>query len=214
MGGTYEAAAVVPIANADQAAARDKALAQALRDVVQAAVIGLLGEDESASRGAQIEKAVLLRSRSFVTGYQVVDEGATDGAYRVAVQAHVAVDSLRRALEALDSARSTPSADSVPSDAVSGAESSADVYIRGNLTAARYRSIRGFLERQVPGVRAVSVQSLEAGAMCLRVRGAFPAPGLSGYLSKTDFGSFRLAVTRAEMGPDLEVVVEDADASR
>lgn len=213
-GGGYEASATVPVAGADQAAARDKALAQALRDIVQSAVTGLLGEDEAASRQAQIERAILARSRSFVTGYQVIDEGPEAGAYRVAVQAHVAADALRRAVEAMDAAGSSSAAGGEATDGATAAESSADVFLRGTVTAVRYRAIRGFLERQVPGVRTVSVQSLEPGAIGLRVRGAFPAHGLSGYLSQADFGSFRLAVTPAEVGPDLEVVVQDAEAPR
>lgn len=212
--GVFEAAATVTIANADQAVARDKALAQALHDAVQAAVVGLLGEDEATSRQGVIDRAVLAKGRSFVTGYQVTDEGAADGEYRVAVQAHVATESLRRALEALDAPREAPAADASGASPVSAAESSADVYVRGSVTAARYRSIRGFLERQIPGVRSVSVQSLEAGAICLRVRGAFPAHALSGYLSTADFGNFRLAVTAAELGPDLEVVVQDPETPR
>lgn len=212
--GSYDGAAAVPIANADQAAAREKALALALHDAVLGAVAGLLGADEAAARQSQLERTVLARSRSFVTGYQVVDEGAEGGEYRVAVQAHVAVDSVRRALDDLEAPQGGGSAVTDAPDAASGVESSADVHLRGNLTAARLRSIRNLLERQVPGVRAVSVQSLEAGAINLRLRGAFPAHALSGYLSHADFGSFRLEVTPAEVGPDLEVVVQDAEAPR
>lgn len=213
-GGVFEAAATVTIANADQAAAREKALTEALHDAVQAAVVALLGEDEATSRQSVIDRAVLAKGRSFVTGYQVTDEGAADGEYRVAVQAHVATESLRRALEALDAPREVQAADESGASPVSAAESSADVYVRGDLTAARYRSIRAFLERQIPGVRSVFVQSLEAGGTCLRVRGAFPAHALSGYLSTADFGNFRLAVTSAELGPDLEVVVQDPETPR
>ncbi|MFN7955261.1 MAG: hypothetical protein U0610_26285 [bacterium] len=208
----FDGSATVSIEGGDQVAARDKALTQALRAAVASAVVAAIGSDEAAGRQAELERGVLARSRAFVSGYQVTEEGASGTEYRVAVHARVAAAALARALTRAEPAGD--SADGEGSEAAATTESSADVFLTGSLTAARYKAVRAVLERQVPGVRSVTVLALEPGAISLRVRGAFPARAVARYLSESSFGNFRLVVTPATVGPDVEVVVQDVEAAQ
>lgn len=208
----FDGAATVAIAGGDQVAARDKALAQALRSAVESAVLAVIGADEMASREAELERGVLARSRAFVTGYQVVEEQAAGDEYRVSVHARVATAALARALAKPEAGGAAT--DSEGNEPTTALESSADVFVTGSLTASRYKAIRAVLERQIPGVRSVVVLALEPGSITLRLKGAFPARALARYLSENSFGNFRLIATPAAVGPDVEVVVQDVEAAQ
>ncbi len=208
----FDGVATVAIEGGDQVAARDKALAQALRAAVESAVLAAIGADETASREADLERGVLARSRAFVNGYQVVEEQAAGGEYRVAVHARVATAALARALAKPQAGSTVTDGEGI--DAATALEGSADVFVTGSLTASRYKAIRAVLERRVPGVRSVAVLALEPGAITLRVKGAFPARAVARYLSESAFGNFRLITTPAPVGPNLEVVVQDVEATQ
>ncbi len=217
--GSFDGAATVAIQGIDQAAARDKALDAAFHEVVEGAVVAAIGTDEASSRAASIERSILSRSRSFVLGYQVSDEGADGGSYHVTLRARVATNALRKALDAL---RAPPSPapgspdGSVPAaqPGLVGVETSVDVVISGALTGSRYKAIEAFLERQVPGVRSVAVRSVEPGVVTLDVIGSFPPPGLGGYLSSAELAGFRLTANPSPVGSTIDVVVQNLDAPR
>ncbi len=96
-----EAEGIATVAGGDVAAARDRALDDALRKAVEQAV-GTLIETETRVRNYEVlNDSIYAQSRGFVRSYRILSEKHEDPLYRVTVEAAVAVGDLRSDLQAL-----------------------------------------------------------------------------------------------------------------
>ena len=86
------------VVGGNSAAARDRALEDAIKQAVDAAVTELF---DPATRAAQAKaiKAVVARGRSFVPRYRTLEEGEVNGIYTVRLEAEVDEAALRTKLE-------------------------------------------------------------------------------------------------------------------
>jgi hypothetical protein len=89
-----------PVVGGNAAAARERALDEALRQAVSQSLADML---DAPTRAAQAKgvKALEARARSYVRGYRTLEEGEAAGTYSVRLEAEVDEVALRRAAERL-----------------------------------------------------------------------------------------------------------------
>ncbi|HEY4188513.1 MAG TPA: hypothetical protein VGP07_25790 [Polyangia bacterium] len=111
--GTHLGAAVVPIVGGNLASARERALAEALKQAVGEA-IGLVAPDARATQAKTVVQ-VLGKARSFVQRYRTREDGeGGPGLYSVKIEADVDEAALRQTFERAPAAGTAPAA-SAPS---------------------------------------------------------------------------------------------------
>jgi hypothetical protein len=96
--GVRAGAAEVPVVGGNSAGARERALDEALRQVVGQA-LGELLDPQTRTAQARSIKAVQARARSYVKRYRTVEEKEANGVYSVRIEAEVDDAALRRAAE-------------------------------------------------------------------------------------------------------------------
>jgi hypothetical protein len=96
--GLHNVSAQSAVVGGNAAAARERALDEALRQAVDQALAEMLDAPTRAAQAKAI-KAVEARARSYVRRYRTLDEGEANGAYGVHLEAEVDEVALRRAVE-------------------------------------------------------------------------------------------------------------------
>ena len=101
-GNTIESQGVAAIVQGNLDISRDKAIEDALRNAVEQAT-GSLVENETLVENYQLlSDKIYSQSKGYVQSYEVLDEKAEEGLYRVTIQATVASGELKNDLQALN----------------------------------------------------------------------------------------------------------------
>ncbi|MFQ5735275.1 MAG: flagellar assembly protein T N-terminal domain-containing protein [Thermodesulfobacteriota bacterium] len=96
-----ESTGVAVVAGGGEAAARDSAIADALRKAVEQGVGTLVSSETMVENYQALSDNVYTQTHGYIKSYSVTAEGQSSGVYRVSVRAEVAVGGLRDELGAL-----------------------------------------------------------------------------------------------------------------
>jgi hypothetical protein len=160
-----------PVVGGNAAGARERALDDAIRQVVDQALAELTDPQTRAAQAKAI-RALEAKARSFVGSYRTLEEGELNGVYSVRIQAEVDLVALRRKVERwTNPASASPSpAATAPSLALQpGDATSADFISRlaAALSALGVRAAGGSAAVPPPGAptATVTVTSRDEGAV-------------------------------------------------
>lgn len=85
----------------DQGRGRDRAIADAMRNAVQQALGAMVASETIVQNLQLVEDNILVKSRGYITDYEVVKEGSQQSRYAVTIKAQVSDGSLKEDLSAL-----------------------------------------------------------------------------------------------------------------
>ncbi len=96
-----ETTGMAAIGEAGEAAARDFAIADALRKAIEQAVGTFVSSDTTVENYQLLNDTVYTQAQGFVAGYAITNESQTPGLYQVQVRAEVSTGALRNELDAM-----------------------------------------------------------------------------------------------------------------
>ena len=96
-----ETTGMAAIGEAGEAAARDLAIADALRKAIEQAVGTFVSSDTTVENYQLLNDTVYTQAQGFVAGYAITNESQTPGLYQVQVRAEVSTGALRNELDAM-----------------------------------------------------------------------------------------------------------------
>lgn len=96
-----ETTGMAAVGEAGEAAARDLAIADALRKAIEQAVGTFVSSDTIVENYQVLSDTVYTQAQGFVTGYAITNESQTPGFYQVQVRAEVSTGTLRNELDAM-----------------------------------------------------------------------------------------------------------------
>jgi len=135
-----------PVVGGNAAGARERALDDAIRQVVDQALAELADPQTRAAQAKAI-RALEAKARSFVGSYRTLEEGELNGVYSVRIQAEVDLVGLRRKVERWTNAAPVPAPPpSAPSLALRAGEGASPEFIErlvGALSALGVRASAG-----------------------------------------------------------------------
>lgn len=89
------------VVNEDVALARNNAIRDSLRKVVEQAVGGIVASEDIAGHFDQINETIYSRSQQYIQNYRIIEESADGNLYTVHIEAVVSVGGIQKELEAL-----------------------------------------------------------------------------------------------------------------
>ncbi|MCG6981709.1 MAG: flagellar assembly protein T N-terminal domain-containing protein [Deltaproteobacteria bacterium] len=101
-GNTIESQGVAAIVQGNLDISRDKAIEDALRNAVEQATGSLIENETLVENYQLLSDKIYSQSKGYVQSYEVLDEKAEEGLYRVTIQATVASGELKNDLQALN----------------------------------------------------------------------------------------------------------------
>ncbi|GMR05407.1 MAG: hypothetical protein BMS9Abin24_224 [Thermodesulfobacteriota bacterium] len=96
-----DAVGIAVIEDGREAAARDAAIADALRKALEQAVGTFVSSETMVENYEVLSDTVYTRTQGFVTGYTITNESSSPGVYRVAVRAEVSSGAVKDRLDAM-----------------------------------------------------------------------------------------------------------------
>ncbi len=169
--GARVATGQAPVVGGNAAGARERALEDAIRQVVDQALAELVDPQTRAAQAKAI-RALEAKAHSFVGSYRTLEEGEVNGVYSLRIQAEVDVFALRRKVErwTTPSPGPAPAAAAAPSISLQAGEGASPEFIAklvAALSSAGVRARAGSAGPPAPGatIATVAVTTRDEGAL-------------------------------------------------
>jgi hypothetical protein len=169
--GARVATGQAPVVGGNAAGARERALEDAIRQVVDQALAELVDPQTRAAQ-AKAVRALEAKAHSFVGSYRTLEEGEANGVYSLRIQAEVDLVALRRKVErwTVPVPGPAPTVAAAPSISLQAGEGASPEFIArlvAALSAAGVRARGGSAGPAAPGVptATVTVTSRDEGAL-------------------------------------------------
>jgi hypothetical protein len=197
-GFTVQVEGLAAVEGSNVAAARDRAVADALQRAVERAAATLLPPETLAQQDALLRQRVYPETARFVETYRIIAESPSATLYQASVEAVIAREPLRQALVKLG----------LVAGPATGPLGVVTVTARGATRHAQLASLLGSLQQQGQAQR-VRYRSLAPGVVTLEVETPLAPAALAEEISRVSVEGARISVASPD-GRRLEVVFTPA----